>query len=191
MLYQTLFFTGAIGFFAMVLLGSFHGGRGLGRHGQHGHRGPHGRHGSNLGKMGRIKFLLAISPIDIFAVCLGIGAAGLLLPKSLSTTLVLVVDLLVGLVFDLAFLKPILNFAMRFVSTPSDGLEGMVAKFATSVSNFDSRGRGLVSLVIDAEVKQLLATLEENERGTAVKKGEQLIVTGVDARRNTCSVSRM
>jgi hypothetical protein len=172
----------------MVLLGSFHGGRGLGRHARHGH---HARHGSNLGKLGRLKFLLAISPIDIFAVCLGIGAAGLLLPRTLSTTVVLLVALLIGIAFDVAILKPIFNFALRFVSTPSDGLEGMVAKFATSVSNFDSSGRGLVSVVIDAEEKQLLATLEANERGKAVKKGEQLMVTGVDARKNTCSVSRM
>ncbi len=189
MLYQTLFFTGAIGFFALVFLGTFHGTRGLGKHGRHGHHGHH--HHGGLGKFGRIKFLLAISPIDIFAVCLGIGAAGLLLPHSLSTNLVLIIAVLIGLVFDIALLKPVFNFALRFVSTPSDGLEGMVAKFATSVSNFDSSGRGLVSMVIDAEEKQLLATLEESERGSSVRKGEQLIVTGVDPRRNTCSVSRM
>ena len=188
MLYQTLFFTGAIGFFAMVLLGTFHGSRGIGKHGRHGH---HARHSGNLGKMGKLRFFLAISPIDIFAICLGVGASGLLLPNSLSATIILIVALLIGIAFDIAFLKPIFNFALRFVSTPSDGLEGMVAKFATSVSNFDSSGRGLVLMVIDAEEKQLLATLEENERGKSVKKGEQLIVTGVDPRRNTCSVSRM
>lgn len=185
MLYETLFFTGAIGFFALVFLGTFHGTRGLGKHGRHGH------HHGGLGKFGRFKFLLAISPIDIFAICLGVGAAGLLLPKTLSTTIILIIALLIGLVFDIALLKPVFNFALRFVSTPSDGLEGMVAKFATSVSNFDSSGRGLVSMVIDAEEKQLLATLEKGERGNAVKKGEQLIVTAVDPRRNTCSVSRL
>lgn len=188
MLYETLFLTGAIGFFALVFLGTFHGTRGLGKHGRHGH---HGHQQGSLGKFGRMKFLLAISPIDIFAVCLGVGAAGLLLPRTLSTTVVLIFALLIGLVFDIAMLKPVFNFALRFVSTPSDGLEGMVAKFATSVSNFDSNGRGLVSLVIDAEEKQLLATLEKGERGNAVKKGEQLIVTAVDPRRNTCSVSRL
>ena len=188
MLYQTLFLTGAIGFFALVFLGTFHGTRGLGRHGRHGH---HGHHHGGLGKFGRFKFLLAISPIDIFAVCLGVGAAGILLPRTLAGTSVLIIAILIGLVFDILLLKPVFNFALRFVSTPSDGLEGMVAKFATSVSNFDSNGRGLVSVVIDAEEKQLLATLEESEKGNAVKKGEQLIVTGVDPRRNTCSVSRI
>ena len=188
MLYQTLFFTGVIGFFAMVLMGTFHGTRGIGRHGRHGH---HARHSGSFGKLGRVRFLLALSPIDFFAICLGFGATGLLLPHSLSSTAILVIAILVGLVFDIALLKPVFNFALKFVSTPSDGLEGMVAKFATSVSNFDSSGRGLVSIVIDAEEKQLLATLDEGDRASGVRKGEQLIVTGVDARRNSCSVSRM
>ena len=135
--------------------------------------------------------LLAISPIDVFAIALGIGATGLLLPKDMSGTVILVIALIVGLVFDFLFLKPIFNFALRFVSNPSDGLEGMVAKTATSVSNFDSSGRGLVSIVIDAEEKQLLATLEASERGDPVRKGEQLIVTGVDARKNSCTVTKL
>ena len=185
MIYQTLFLTGAIGFFAMVLLGTFHGGKGLGRHGKHGH------HGSHLGKLGKAKLLLAVSPIDIFAIALGVGATGLLLPKGMSGTIILLIAIAVGIVFDFLFLKPIFNFALRFVSNPSDGLEGMVAKTATSVSNFDSSGRGLVSVVIDAEEKQLLATLEQSDLGTPVKKGEQLMVTGVDARKNSCTVTKL
>jgi hypothetical protein len=185
MLYQTLLFTGALGFLALVTLGTFHGTKGLGRHGRHGH------HHGGLGKFGRAKMLLAVSPIDLFAFSLGMGATGLLLPHNLSSTTILVLAILVGLIFDLAFLKPAFNFALKFASTPSDGLEGTIAKFATSVSNFDSSGRGLVSIIIDAEEKQLLATLEESDRSTPVRKGEQLLVTAVDAKRNSCSVSRM
>ncbi len=187
MLYQTLLFTGALGFLALVSLGTFHGTKGLGRHGRHSNHHHHG----GLGKFGRAKMLLAISPLDIFAVSLGTGATGLLLPHSLSTTMIFVLAIIAGLAFDIVLLKPAFNFALKFASTPSDGLEGSIAKFATSVSNFDSSGRGLVSIIIDAEEKQLLATLEEIERGTPVRKGEQLIVTGVDAKRNSCSVSRM
>ena len=185
MLYQTLLFTGALGFLALVSLGTFHGTKGHGRHGRHGH------HHGNFGKFGRAKMLLAISPIDIFAVSLGTGATGLLLPHSLSSTMILILAIVVGLAFDLVLLKPAFNFALRFASTPSDGLEGTIAKFATSVSNFDSSGRGLVSIIIDAEEKHLLATLEESDRATPVRKGDQLIVTGVDAKRNSCSVARM
>ena len=185
MLYQTLLFTGALGFLALVTLGTFHGSKGLGRHGRHGHH-----HGS-LGKFGRAKMLLSVSPIDIFAVSLGTGATGLLLPHTLTTNMILILAIIVGVAFDIVFLKPAFNFALKFASTPSDGLEGQIAKFATSVSNFDSSGRGLVSIIIDAEEKQLLATLEESERSSPVRKGEQLIVTGVDAKRNSCSVSRM
>lgn len=185
MLYQTLLFTGALGFLALVTLGTFHGTKGLGRHGRHGH------HHGGLGKFGRARMLLAVSPIDLFAFSLGMGATGLLLPHNLTSTTILVLAILVGLIFDLAFLKPAFNFALKFASTPSDGLEGTIAKFATSVSNFDSSGRGLVSIIIDAEEKQLLATLEESDRSTPVRKGEQLLVTAVDAKRNSCSVSRM
>lgn len=185
MLYQTLLFTGTLGFLALVLLGTFHGTKGLSRHGKHAH------HGASIGRLGKAKMFMAISPIDIFAVSLGVGATGLLLPKSLSPTIVLILAIVVGLLFDIALLKPVFNFALRFASTPSDGLEGMIAKVATATSKFDPNGRGLVLIVIDGEEKQLLATLDSQDIGASVQKGEQLLVTGIDSMRNTCRVSRI
>lgn len=185
MLYQTLLFTGTLGFLALVLLGTFHGTKGLSRHGKHAH------HGAHLGKLGKAKMFMAISPIDIFAICLGSGATGLLLPHSLTSTTIFILAILVGLAFDLALLKPVFNFALRFASTPSDGLEGMIAKVATAASKFDPNGRGLVLIVIDGEEKQLLATLDADDTATGVHKGEQLLVTGIDSTRNTCRVSRI
>lgn len=202
MLYETLFFTGTLGFLALVLLGTFHGSKGLGRHGSHGghhgghHSGHHNSHGhrgfgSSFGKFAKMKLLLSISPIDIFAFSLGTGATGLLLPHSLSTNVILMLAIVVGLIFDLAFLKPIFNFALQFVSKPSDGLEGTVAKTATAISKFDASGQGLVMVVIDGEEKQVLARLENDEVGSHVAKGDQLLVTNIDPRKNICQVSKV
>ncbi len=204
MLYQTLFFTGALGFLALVLMGSFHGARGghhaHGGHSGHGHgHSGHGGHvhkghhsmGSSLGKFAKMKLLLSISPLDIFAFCLGCGAAGLLIPKTLATTVVLMIAIVIGVAFDIAFLKPIFNFALTFVSTPSDGLEGMIAKTAVAVSKFDSKGQGLVRVVIDGEEKQVLAKLESDETGTPVASGDELLVTAIDSKKNVCQVSRV
>ena len=192
MLYETLFFTGALGFLALVLLGTFHGTRGVSRQGGRG-GGHHGHHGfgASLGKLAKVKLLLSISPIDIFGFCLGGGATGLLLPKPLSANLVLPIAVAVGLVFDLAFLKPIFNFALQFVSKPSDGLEGMVAKTAVAVSRFDASGQGLVLVVIDGEEKQVLAKLEADEIGSHVAKGDHLLVTDIDSKKNVCQVTKV
>ena len=206
MLYQILFFTGAIGFLAMALMGSFHGARGGGHHtaighqggghtggGHHGHGGPQIHKGpiGNFAKFSSMKIFLSVSQMDIFAVCLGVGATGLLLPKTLAVNIVLLVAILIGLAFDIIFLKPIFNFALRFVSIPSEGLEGTVTKTATAVTKFDNEGRGLVRIILDAEEKQRLAILDENTAGEPVLKGEELRITAIDSTKNTCHVSRI
>ena len=164
MLYQILFFTGAIGFLAMALMGSFHGARGGGHHtaighqggghtggGHHGHGGPqiHKCPIGNFAKFSSMKIFLSVSPMDIFAVCLGVGATGLLLPKTLAVNIVLL------------------------------------------VAKFDNEGRGLVRIILDAEEKQLLAILDENTAGEPVLKGEELRITAIDSTKTTCHVSRI
>jgi hypothetical protein len=178
-LYQTLLLAGAIGFFAMVTLGTFHGGRG-------------GHSRINLGKYGKMKGLFFFSALDIFAIFLGMGAAGLLLKSYLNPSLLLAVAISVGVAFDFFFLKPLFNFALKFVSTPSDGLEGMIAQQAVADSNFDSTGKGLVLLIIDGEEIRLLARLDEADRVVKVKimKGDRVMVTDINSTKNECTVSK-
>lgn len=82
--------------------------------------------------------------------------------------------------------------AMRFASQPTAGLEGLVAKPAEAITNFDERGMGMVKLIMDGQIVQLLATLEPGElaQGMRVRKGDQVVLLDVDPHKNTCCVTR-
>ncbi|MBI3721671.1 MAG: hypothetical protein HY248_03885, partial [Fimbriimonas ginsengisoli] len=85
-----------------------------------------------------------------------------------------------------------LSFAMRFAGAPSEGLEGAPGHEATASTGFDRSGKGVVTLVLDGQQVQVLASLESDElkRGVRVGKGDRVILTSVDAARNRCSVSK-
>ena len=62
---------------------------------------------------------------------------------------------------------------------------------AVAETNFDSQGTGLVSVKLDGQVCQMLARLEAPaEPAARVHAGDRLIIVGVDARRNCCTVAR-
>jgi hypothetical protein len=215
--YLLLLLVGAFGFVAMTLLGLGHnvGGlhhAGLGGHapstGQghialahHGHTGvvrhggaqPHhqGSHLSDWKGSVASKLLLAISPLDVFSLCLGAGATGILLRHLVPNGLVWFA-IFGAIFFDFAVVKPLIGLMARFVTKPSAGLEGEVAKPAEAISAFDSSGKGLVKLNLDGQVVQLLANLDANERerGVSVSKGDTVLVIEVDTQRNSCRVSR-
>jgi len=133
-----------------------------------------------------------ISPLDIFAFCLGAGAAGLAFQSIVPAALLVYVAIVGALVFNLGIVRPLIGFAMKFVSKPSEGLEGIVAQNASAVTSFDGNGRGLISVCVDAQQVQVLAILDPAEvhRGVRVNKGDEVVVTSVDAARNTCQVTR-
>ena len=210
-----LFLIGSIGFTAMVMLGAFHG------VGHHGHTGPlkalpsHGHlvggHGhvlpghtshapaqvhhnsghaqSEQNAEGRGLF---ISPLDIFSLCLGGGAAGLLLTPYLPAFILPICGIAGAVFFNFGVVRPLMGFLFRFASKPSDGLEGTIAQSAEAISGFDAQGRGLVRMTLDGQNIQLLAHLDDTElqKGVKVHKGEQLMVIDVDAAKNTCRVTR-
>jgi hypothetical protein len=68
----------------------------------------------------------------------------------------------------------------------------MVAKMGRATSNFDAAGFGVIELVMDQQTVQVLARLdpEEVSDGVRVRKGDDLLVTEVDAVRNQCRVTR-
>ncbi len=133
-----------------------------------------------------------ISPIDIFALCMGAGAVGELLKHALSANVLIAAAVVGALFFNLAVVKPMLGLLLRFASPESEGLEGQVARPAEALTRFDEAGRGLVRLTMDGQLIQLLATLEpeERDRGVRVVKGDQVFVVGVDGTKNTCRVTR-
>lgn len=217
--YLLLLLIGLIGLLAMTLLGFSHGGGAHGPHalGGHGPGGGHlaGHHGSLTAHHGpgsgtpnlrgashlgqgstaqNVKALasaLVLSPLDLFSLCFGAGLAGLLLQHLLAASLIPWFALLGALVFFLGIERPFLSFAMRFVTKPSEGLEGVVAKTATAVTSFDTDGRGLVKVMVDDQAVQVLAVLEDAEiqRAVRVHSGDELVVTSVDSARNTCHVT--
>jgi hypothetical protein len=97
-----------------------------------------------------------------------------------------------GLALDLLVIRPIFRFAMKFVSKESEGLEGMVAATGEALTRFDERGMGMVRVIMEGQIVQLLATLEPSElaAGVTVKKGDSLVLLNVDSKKNTCCVTR-
>jgi hypothetical protein len=132
------------------------------------------------------------SPLDVFSVCLGTGAAGLLLQKLIAGSSIYTVAIIAGVVFDILIVRQIISFALRFASKPSEGLEGLVAQPAEAITRFDRNGVGMVRLVMDGQIVQLLAKLDPSELATGVRvlKGDQVVLLEVDAKKNTCCVTR-
>jgi len=81
---------------------------------------------------------------------------------------------------------------MRFASAPAVTLESSVTDEATAVTSFDANGQGIISLEVDGQVVQILATLRADDRalGAArVRAGQRVRIDEVDAAQNRCTVS--
>jgi len=201
---------GAIGFSAMALgglgsRGAHHGGTsghshglvhghshaGHGGHVAHGHGGhAHGGHGHGGGIGGRT-FWLITSPRFLFSLMLGFGATGAMLHPVLPGPFLLGAAAIGAVAFERFIVSPLWNFTMRFASRPASTLESAVADEAVAVSAFDDNGQGIVSLELDGQVLQILATLQPQDRllGTRVRAGQRLRIDDVNAERQTCTVS--
>ncbi len=208
MIYTVLFLIGVLGLLAQTLLGGAHSGHPVGHghaghsghgHGGHGHAG-HGSHHAASGhndagtQRGPSPLWTLFSPLTLFSLCVGIGATGLLLrPLHWAALFVALAAAAGGLLFYGLIVRPVWGFIFRFASTPAGALEGTIAHTAEALTRFDAQGKGLVRLNIDGQLVRVLATLEPDERaaGDAIHPGDQLTVTAVDARSNTCRVTRL
>ena len=132
------------------------------------------------------------SPLAIFSICLGFGVTGILLESRIVQAAVLPAAIAGGLGFNYLLNSVITNLLMKYASNPSEGLEGMVAKLGKATSNFDQAGYGVIELVLDQQTVQVLARLDPSEvsEGVRVRKGDNLLVTEVDAAKNQCRVTR-
>jgi hypothetical protein len=209
-LYSTSLLLGAAGLGVMALGGLGHGGHaGSGAHGHgaaggHGHVAGHGHGvthpghagGSTNGSSGRDAmsntFWTMTSPRFLFSLVLGFGTAGELLRPVLGGPLLVLAALAGGLLFERIIVSPLWNLAMRFASAPAVTLESSVSDEATAVTAFDANGQGIVSLEVDGQVVQILATLRLDDRalGAArVRAGQRVRIEDVDAEQNRCTVS--
>ncbi|MGH7936670.1 MAG: hypothetical protein ACREF8_06645 [Chthoniobacterales bacterium] len=183
---------GFLGLIAIALLGHSHGHASGHSHG-HGHA-AHGHTHTNHLKAGAASFLHDwASPRVLFSLVFAFGATGILLQHLLPAVLVVVIALAAAWTFERWLVQPIWRVLFGFASNPARTLESAVLEEVEAVTNFDQRGQGLVALQLDGEVVQLLASLSPNEQrtGARVRAGDRLSITGVNAKRNSCTVTRL
>lgn len=164
--------------------------------------GAHGKeltHGTDTGADGDGRgiggdighYLLSLlSPRVFFSILVGVGAAGLLLEPVIGGGILLIaIALAAGFAFEGLLVRPFWNFLFRFASTPAQTLDSALMDRATAVTGFDARGQGIVSIILDGQIVQLLGTLRPEDRHVRVRSGDALMVEDVDGKRNQCTVS--
>ena len=135
---------------------------------------------------------LLLSPLDIFSMALGAGAAGLIYSSVADPTWAWIPAIIGAIVFCFIIVRPVMRFGRRFESQPSEGLEGTIAQQAKAITAFDSQGRGLISILLDGQERQVLAFLTpgEQQSGISVKRGDEVVILSVDSAKNLCTVTR-
>ncbi len=174
--------------------GHGHAGHGNGAHSHVGHAMASGARGAKQsGGGGRDSFLWAlISPRILFSLALGFGAAGELVSPILPGGVFRAVAALAGaLLFERFLVTPLWNFTMRFASQPALTLESAIEDEATAVTSFDANGQGIVSVEVDGQIVQVLATLLPADRslGVRVRAGQRVRIEDVNASAGRCTVS--
>jgi hypothetical protein len=132
------------------------------------------------------------SPRFLFSLALGAGVVGALLRPLLGGPILFAAAVVGGVAFERVIVSPLWNFAMRFASTPASMLESAVADEATAVTSFDANGQGIVSVEVDGQIVQILATLQPDDRalgGSRIRAGQRVRIEDVDAEKNCCTVS--
>jgi hypothetical protein len=195
-LYISSLLLGVLGLGAMALSGLGHQGHGAPGHGGHGHAshgtGAHSAHGHSHAPGGRDSFLWSLmSPRILFSLALGFGAVGELVGPFTSGVLRMAAAVLGALLFERFLVRPLWNFTMRFASQPALTLESAVADEATAVTAFDANGQGIVSIEVDGQIVQVLATLQPGDRslGVRVRAGQRVRIEDVNSAASRCTVS--
>ncbi|MEO7083693.1 MAG: hypothetical protein ABI442_00775 [Gemmatimonadaceae bacterium] len=132
------------------------------------------------------------SPRFLFAFFLGLGTSGLLARPFLGGPLLAATAIAGGIFFERVLVSPFWNFLMRFASAPATTLESSVSDEATAVTSFDVNGQGIVSLEVDGQIVQILATLRADDRalgGSRIRAGQLVRVEEVDSEKNRCTIS--
>ena len=213
-LYISSMVLGAVGFTAMALGGlgnrggAGHHGGAVAHTGGHAHGGASGGHVHGIAHAARAgtatrgtqalggraagrAFWLITSPRFLFSLMMGFGVTGTMLHALLPAAILPGAAIVGAVAFERLLVSPVWNFAMRFASRPAETLESSVTDEAVAVSAFDANGQGIVSLELDGQVLQILATLQPQDRllGGRVRAGQRLRIDDVNAERQTCTVS--
>jgi hypothetical protein len=160
----------------------------------HQHHAPHHAHqhmhAEPPNPLARTLWTLA-SPRFLFSFLFGLGLTGQILRAHATGGLLLAGSLLGAVVFERALVAPLWEAAMRFASKPAQTLDSAVADEAIAVTSFDGNGQGIVSVEVDGQIVQILATLQPSDRqlGVRVRAGQRVRIEDVNAAANQCTVS--
>jgi hypothetical protein len=142
---------------------------------------------------GLLKLMPLMSPVNWFSWAVGAGATGML-GSALSIHEPLRAALAVGgaVVFNIGVVRPVWKVILGFASQPAGNLDACVMQTVVAVTRFNTRGEGLVRVVIDGRTEDILARLsaEDASQGPRVSQGERLLIEEIDPRTNSCIVSR-
>ena len=169
-----------------------HAAHGHGSASGHGVQSAHGQHSVAHGHGVASRALWTIaSPRFLFSFALGFGATGIIARQALGGALLAAAAVGGAVLLERALVTPLWNFIMRFASKPAETLESAVTDEATAVTAFDPNGHGIVSLEVDGQIQQILATLSADDRrlGVRIHAGQRVRIDEVDAERNRCTVS--
>jgi hypothetical protein len=188
MVYMILLAVGGLGLVVQTVLGFAHGdgGDGHGHHAEnHGHDAGHGHdHNHEAHSVWAL-----LSPLRLFSLALGTGAAGVALGGLIRSPWLLgLVAVLLGVAFYQLVVRPLWRVAQQFASKPAENLQSVLSHEAIADSRFDDAGRGIVTVTVDGQIVRLLAQLDAPGE---VLPGEKLVVTRIDGARNTCQVTKL
>ncbi len=189
MVYSILLAIGGLGLIVQTVLGFAHGDGGDG-HGHH-HAESHGHdagHAHDHNHEAHSVWAL-LSPLRIFSLALGTGAAGVALGGLIRSPYLLgVAAVLLGIAFYQLVVRPLWRVAQQFASKPAENLQSALSQEATADSRFDELGRGIVTVTVDGQRVRLLAQLDAPGE---VAPGEKLVITRIDGAKNTCQVTKL
>lgn len=176
--------------------GHGHGGHGHASHshGEHAH-GEHG-HGEPAQSAGTsILFMLLpfLSPLNWASWAIGAGGTGVILQNCGVRDPWTAGGALAGAVlFNQLCVKPLWKVVFGFASEPAGNLDACLLQSVEAVTAFNSRGEGLVRVLIDGRSEDLLARLTEAEQrqGMRVSRGDRLMIEEIDSETNSVRVCR-
>jgi len=132
-----------------------------------------------------------LSPAYLAGATIGFGATGTLLAPILHGWLQLVAAVVGAGLICFFCIRPLLTAVQKWASLPAKTLTDAMLENGTAVTDFDSKGYGLVRLNLDGQVVQLLGQLPpEEQSGARVRSGETLFVRSVDPAKQRCIVCR-
>ena len=153
----------------------------------------HGQKAATDGSDGAsiLRLLGWLSPVYICGAIVGFGATGTLVSPILQGWLQLGAAVVGAYILCSFCIRPALTGIQKWASLPAKTLSDAMLENGTAVTDFDSKGFGLVRLHLDGQVVQLLGQLDPEEgSGLPVRSGEVLFIRSVDAARQRCVVCR-